>query len=289
MPGYRKNGKRKAPKGSMKRKAAPRRKAARAKKSYRPKPEVKIFQDPQLDTDTNQVAPSIINFTGGLAPSGSVSVVKTLIQVPAPWALAVQGTGQEELLGRRCYVQSLKQMFRLSFDNLKGLSLNPRLRIIHGWCLGQVIAQGTPMSQPPNAPPVQVWGDPQWHNACVSTNVAQQLQYKLTTPNTKILKILSDSFYVAKATAGAGAANATGIDLQYTRTAIEFTKWWPMKRQLNWKEAPGGLGTSSGIFVPQQQEPIPFCAIIWDNADEFSAGGLDIKVETRSQMRVQDN
>jgi hypothetical protein len=278
-------------KRSVKRKVSSRRKAprktARRAAAYVPKPEVKIFQDPALDLDTNQIEPASVNFVGGSMPAGSVSLVRTLVTVPAPWALANQGTGQAELIGRRCYVQSLKQMFRINFDGIRNNPINPRLRVIHGWCVNQSIAQGTPMTTSPNMAPVQVWGEPSWHQACCQTNVAQQLQFKLTTPNTKVLKVLSDRVYFAKSTAGANE----GAQMTFNRIAIEFTKYWPMKRQLNWKEAPSQSGTASEQFVPQQQEPIPFTAFIWDNATSFSNDGSTdvIKIESRAQMRVLDN
>ena len=278
------------------RRAAPRRKTAR-RAAYVPKPEVKIFQDPPLDLDTNQIEPASVDFVGGSMPSQSVSLVRTLVAIPQPWAVANQGTGQAELIGRRCYVQSLKQQFRVSFDGIRNNPINPRFRVIHGWCVNQSIAQGTPMTTSPNNTPVQVWGQPSWHQACVQTNVAQQLQFKLTTPNTKVLKILSDRVYFIKATAGAyRPADPTAtppLEAQptFNRVAIEFTKYWPMKRQLNWKEAPSHEQTASEQFVPQQQEPIPFTAFIWDNATSFSNDGHTdvIKIESRAQMRVLDN
>ena len=64
-----------------------------------------------------------------------------------------------------------------------------------------------------------------------------------------------------------------------------------MKRQLNMKIAPASAGTPSEQLIPQQQEPIPFLAFIWDNASDFSLGASNdiIRVEHRSQLRVLDN
>jgi len=80
--------------------------------------------------------------------------------------------------------------------------------------------------------------------------------------------------------------------MTFNRIAIEFTKYWPMKRQLNLKKAPAAPdGTPSEQMVPQQQEPIPFVAVFWDNASDFSLGTNNdiIHAEHRSQFRVLDN
>lgn len=256
---------------------------------YVPKPEVKILQHPILDLDTNQTAPAVESIPGGIAVAGSVSQKNMTVFIPQNWRSNVQGTAQDEIIGRRMYVQSMKQMFRFNFDGCRNNPVNPRFRIIHGWCVAQTLAQGSPMNQSPNIQPVSTWGQPTWYETCVKTNLAQQLQFKLTTPNTKVIKVLSDRSYFARGTAGA----SDGTQMTFNRVAIEFTKYWPMKRQLNLKEAPaaGDPPTASDQMVPQMQEPIPFLAVIWDNASDFSLGTNNdvIHVEHRAQLRVLDN
>lgn len=276
----------------MKRKTSYRKKRvvrkARRAPAYVPKPEVKILQWPAIDLDTNAVAPAQSAIDLG-AQVGAESATRMNVYIPHRWQVVFQGTKQNQIQGRQYYCQSMKHMFRLSFDQMTAATPNPRVRVIHGWCTPQVIAQGTPMTLAGNVQPASNWGDVSFHEDVVRTNVAQQLQHKLTTPNSRILKILSDKFIVFGSSAGSGASQGTST---FQRNAREFTHYWKMARKVHLKETPVIEGAASTTFVPIQQEPIPFTAFIWDNAPSFGEQGTStyrIAVEERSILRVIDN
>ena len=145
------------------------------------------------------------------------------------------------------------------------------------------------MTQGANVQPSSNWGDAEFHQDVVRTNLAQQLQFNLTTPNSRILKIISDKFIVFGSSAGSGASQGTST---FQRNAREFTHYWKMGRKVNLKEVPVIEAKASEVFVPIQQEPIPFTAFIWDNAAAFGVQGTStyrIQVEERSILRVIDN
>jgi len=123
--------------------------------------------------------------------------------IPHNWEYNVQGTSQQDILGRQLYVKTMKHQFRVSFSGTVNDPMNPRLRIIHGWCKRQSFAAGTPMTAV--TAPTSTWGDTKYCTDCVNTHLAQQLQYPLTKPNTQVLRVLSDKFYVPRATGGATA------------------------------------------------------------------------------------
>jgi hypothetical protein len=207
--------------------------------------------------------------------------------IPHNWGFNVQGTSQGDIVGRQLYVQSMKHQFRLNFCGLTADVTNPRLRIIHGWVLSQTPAQGTPIVAATATS--SVWGDAEYPTDVVTSHLAQQLQFPLTKPNTKVVRVLSDRFYVPRATAGATAGGGSAGNPRFTRTFIEFTKYWKMGRKLNLKIAPAKDGTKSEFMRPQMQEPIPFTAIYWDNSAVPKLSASNIEVLHRSSLRVIDN
>lgn len=280
MPAGRSYSKRRAP---MKRKASSRKKRVVRRvrpAAYVPKPEVKILTYPILDEDTNQNAPNSSTISTIVA-ADFPGDKKMSIYIPQNWQFNTQGTSQQDILGRQCFVQSMKHQFRLSFTGCNGDPMNPRLRIIHGWVKRQSFAVGTPMDSA--SIPSSTWGDTSYFFDCVKTHLAQQLQFALTKPNTQVVQVLSDKFYVPRATAGAN----TGTAAKFTRTAIETTSYWKMGRKLNMKIKPAHLGTQD-YFCPQQTEQIPFTAFIWDNAS-LQVSASTYKIQERSTLRVIDN